>query len=334
MEKYGVVWVIVDGLSDVAPASLGHRTPLQKAPTPVLDSLTKRGRGGLLDPVRAGLACGSDTAHLSMFGYNPEIVYRGRGAFETVGAGLAMSPGDVAFKCNLATMSAKSDCVKRRCASSAPEFAEVSKKLSETLNGALLPSFPDVKVAVRHAVGHRIAVSFQGEGLSDRISNTDPLYDGQPLLVAHPLDDSPEAERTAAIANETSKQFRKLLQEHPLTAERRALGKPVADVVLLRGAAEQIKLTPFSQLHDMRAFLIAPTKIINGIGITASLDIVQAPGATGGYDTDLNSKARVCVDMMSSRDPNGGYTYDMGIIHVKAVDEAVSPRSAHYWKRL
>lgn len=51
-----------------------------------------------MDPVQAGLACGSDTAHLSMFGYDPRRYYRGRGAFETMGAGLEMRPGDIAFK--------------------------------------------------------------------------------------------------------------------------------------------------------------------------------------------------------------------------------------------
>lgn len=46
----------------------------------------------------AGLACGSDTSHLSMFGYDPRRYYRGRGAFETMGTGLEMLPGDIAFK--------------------------------------------------------------------------------------------------------------------------------------------------------------------------------------------------------------------------------------------
>jgi 2,3-bisphosphoglycerate-independent phosphoglycerate mutase len=53
---------------------------------------------GLMDPVEPGLACGSDTAHLSLLGYDPRVYYRGRGAFESMGAGLAMAPGDIAFK--------------------------------------------------------------------------------------------------------------------------------------------------------------------------------------------------------------------------------------------
>lgn len=323
MERYGVVWVIVDGLSDVAPSSLGGRTPLQTAHMPTLDGLTKRGRGGLIDPVRAGVACGSDTAHLSMFGYNAEAVYRGRGAFETVGSGLSMNPGDVAFKCNLATMDADGRTVQKRCVSQSADFVHVARSLCKTINGARLPSFPDVKVAVHHAVGHRLAVSLRGIGLSDRISNTDPLSDHQPLLEVQPLIETPDAIRTAAIANEVSDEFRRLLQNHPLNIKRRNQGKPAADVVLLRGAAEQIELAPFSDIHGLHSFLIAPTKIIQGIGITAGIEIISPHGATGGYDTDLQSKARACVEKMSEFNQNGEYSYDMGIIHVKAVDEAV-----------
>ena len=31
------------------------------------------GLSGLLDPVEPGLACGSDTAHLSILGYDPRL---------------------------------------------------------------------------------------------------------------------------------------------------------------------------------------------------------------------------------------------------------------------
>lgn len=81
------------------------------------------GLNGLMDPVAPGFACGSDTAHMSIFGYDPFMYvysllnvfilikeysccrhYRGRGSFEAMGAGLHMDPGDVAFKCNFATI--------------------------------------------------------------------------------------------------------------------------------------------------------------------------------------------------------------------------------------
>jgi 2,3-bisphosphoglycerate-independent phosphoglycerate mutase len=67
-----------------------------------MDWLAKQDMTGLHDPVQSGLACGSDTAHMSIFGYDPLKLYDGRGSFESMGAGLDMNVGDVAFKCNFA----------------------------------------------------------------------------------------------------------------------------------------------------------------------------------------------------------------------------------------
>ena len=68
-----------------------------------MDKIAKTGINGLHDPVQAGLACGSDTSHMSLFGYNPLELYNGRGAFEAMGSGLEMTPEyDIAFKSNFA----------------------------------------------------------------------------------------------------------------------------------------------------------------------------------------------------------------------------------------
>lgn len=96
--KSRVAFILVDGLGDVAIPSLGFKSPVEAAKTPNLDALASGGVSGLMDPVEPGLGCGSDTAHLSLLGYNPRVYYRGRGAFESLGAGLAMVPGDIAFK--------------------------------------------------------------------------------------------------------------------------------------------------------------------------------------------------------------------------------------------
>ena len=104
MARARVVVLLIDGLGDVSVPSLGQRTPLQSARTSTLDALAAAGVNGLLDPVAPGLACGSDTAHLSLLGYDPRRCYRGRGAFESMGAGLDMDAGDVAFKCNFAVV--------------------------------------------------------------------------------------------------------------------------------------------------------------------------------------------------------------------------------------
>lgn len=101
--KKRVAFVLIDGLGDVSIPKFGFKTPLQVAKVPNLDAIASAGANGLMDPVEVGLGCGSDTAHLSLLGYDPRVYYRGRGAFESMGAGLAMSPGDIAFKVGFST---------------------------------------------------------------------------------------------------------------------------------------------------------------------------------------------------------------------------------------
>jgi len=96
--KRRVAFILIDGLGDVSLPRFQFQTTLQVANTPNLDAIASAGVNGLMDPVEAGLGCGSDTAHLSLLGYDPRVYYRGRGAFESMGAGLAMAPGNIAFK--------------------------------------------------------------------------------------------------------------------------------------------------------------------------------------------------------------------------------------------
>ena len=325
--KEKVAWVLVDGLGDVGCGALGGRTPLQWAATPHLDALAAAGVSGLVDPVEPGLACGSDTAHLALLGYEPRGLYRGRGAFESLGAGLEMGDGDIAFKCNFATLDEATGVVLRRRADR--HFEALGPALCAALDGAAVPGFPEVAVRVKYATEHRCGVVVSGPGLTDQIAGTDPLKDGRPLERPRPLRARGEAApaahaaavRTAAVVQAVSDTFAGLLRDHPLNAERAAQGKPPANVVLLRGCGSRLRVESFEARHRLRAFMVAPTKIIAGIGMTLGLDVVEAPGATGDYHTNLTAKAEATAERLD----RGGY--DLGFLHVKAVDDAGHDRN-------
>ncbi len=59
--------------------------------------------------------------------------YRGRGAFESMGAGIDMAPGDIAFKCNFATLDTTNKVVIKRRADR--HFEDVGPILCAALNG-------------------------------------------------------------------------------------------------------------------------------------------------------------------------------------------------------
>ena len=70
--------VLGDGMADESIASLDNKTPLEYANTPAMDALSKKGEIGMVHTVPTGMAPGSDTANLSVMGYDPEIYYSGR----------------------------------------------------------------------------------------------------------------------------------------------------------------------------------------------------------------------------------------------------------------
>ncbi|GIL98398.1 hypothetical protein Vretimale_3768 [Volvox reticuliferus] len=292
-----VVFLLVDGIGDVSVPEFEERTPLEVAHIPHLDALAAAGLTGLMDPVEPGLACGSDTAHMSIFGYDPRIHYRGRGAFESMGAGIPMSPGDIAFKCNFATLDPNSGIVVSRRADR--HFEHVGPILCQALDGLQLPGYPQHSVSVKYATEHRCGVVLRGPGLTDAVGDTDPLKDHLPLKRSLPTDDTPEAEFTCGLVNALSDAFRAVLEPHPINQRRASEGQAVANVVLLRGCGSRIRVPSFEERHGMRPCLVAPTKIIAGLGMSFDIDALDAPGATGSYDSMFHAKVETICDAVT-----------------------------------
>lgn len=61
--------------------------------------------------------------------------YRGRGAFESMGTGIEMLPGDIAFKCNFATLDTSTGIVTSRRADR--RFEDMGPIFCKDLNGML-----------------------------------------------------------------------------------------------------------------------------------------------------------------------------------------------------
>ena len=101
------ILVIGDGMADFPVEALGGRTPLEAAQKPTIDGLARRGIVSEVKTVPDGVPAGSDTAILSIFGYDPRKVYTGRSPLEAAGSGVRMQPGNVSFRCNLAAVSEK-----------------------------------------------------------------------------------------------------------------------------------------------------------------------------------------------------------------------------------
>ena len=110
--KYIVV--LGDGMADQPIPELGDKTPLEYAKTPMMDSLAQLGEIGMVHTIPDGMKPGSDTANLSVLGYNPRKYYSGRSPLEALSIGVPMKDTDIALRCNLVTLSENEDTYEER----------------------------------------------------------------------------------------------------------------------------------------------------------------------------------------------------------------------------
>jgi len=310
------VLIIADGLGG-RPSDLNGKTCLEAAHTPNLDELARRGALGLLDPIGPGIRPGSDTAHLSLLGYDPYQVYTGRGVFECLGMEMDVKPGDVCFRANFATVEETPEgllLVDRR----AGRIESGQEELAAALSAIELSG--GVKVEFKASTQHRGALLLRGEGLSRHVSETDPHKTGTVVPEARALVDDPGAARTAAAMNEFIRKSYEVLKDHPVNRARIEEGKPPANVVLLRGASDLPHLKPIEKLYGARGAVVAGAALYRGVAVAGGMTRIDAPGATGGVDTDLVSKARTAIKALDS--------FDYVFIHVKGTDNKGHDRDA------
>jgi len=305
------ILVVGDGMADRPLRELNGKTPLEAAEKPSLDWVAENGVCGIMDPIAPGIPPGSDTAHLALLGYDALKVYTGRGALEAVGSGVEVLPGDVAFRCNFATVDENLKVVNRRAGrietDDASRLARVFKEIS-------LEKHPNVQVIFKNSIQHRAILLLRGPRLSTMVSDSDPQKVGSSVLRVRPLDNTPEARKTAEIVDELTQCFHKKLKEHRVNSERQKKGLLPANIVLCRGAGKLPDITPITLRYGIQAAAICVMPLVKGVCKVAGMRLLAVPGVTGTYDTDVIAKANSALRAVQ--------TNDFVFLHVKATDVA------------
>ena len=201
------VLLLVDGMADRPLIDHDYKTPLEYANTPNMDRLAKAGLLGQMDPISPGIRPGSDVANLAILGYDPARYYTGRGALEAMGAGLTLSPNDVAFRCNFATVDDDFRVEDRR----AGRIRRGTAKLAKAVDAIKIDGVPGVKTIFKATEEHRAVLVLKGDKLSRMVSDVDPKEEGLKIGIARATDASEEAKRTAAAVNEFVKRSHEVL---------------------------------------------------------------------------------------------------------------------------
>jgi len=301
--KYQVL--IGDGMADHPLEELGGRTPLEAAPTPAMDELVRRGVIGLYCPIPEGLPPGSDIGNLSLFGYNPREVFTGRAPIEAASQGIRLGPKDVAFRCNLVTLTdgVMADFTAGHITSE--EAAELIAALNQTLGARY-------RIHFNAGVSYRHLTVFPGDSHpSDALARAacEPPHNitGQPYAPALPSGPGSE------LLREIMEQSRTVLAEHPVNRARVASGKLPATSIWLWGQGLAPKMSSFAETHGLTGAVISAVDLVRGIGTCAGMEIIRVPGATGWLDTNYEGKVSAALDALER--------LDVAYIHVEAPDE-------------
>ena len=313
-------------MGDLPNKDLGNRTPLEAAKTPNLDELAKNGQTGLMYSVRKGVAPESDVAVISLLGYDPFKYSTGRGIIEAVGAGIALKDGDLALRCNFATLGEGKEILDRRVARSLS--TEEAVELSKAANSQVKLTSHPATFEFRNTLGHRavLVIKSKGKPLSGKISNTDPAYSivnglgvaettvDMHLKTSEPLDNSPEAKAAADLVNEFTQKTHDLWENHPINKKRAAQGKLKANVVLSRDAGSQLPhLFSINERYGVDFAALADMHAESGIAKLAGMQATLLPPPSGNLEKDCELRVQKLLEELPK--------HDCFYIHLKGPDE-------------
>ncbi len=304
------ILILLDGLGDRSYPSLGNRTPLQAARTPVLDGLAAVGANGLYHASAQGLALPSENAHFSMFGYN-EDEFPGRGALEALGAGISLEQDDVSVLGHLAVVKVEQGNFVLE--EGKPECTE--EEARELISSIASYAVKGITVTFHRTSGLFGIVKLSGE-CSRFFTDSDPITHGTPVIDVMPLGGH-ETERTAVMAAEAMKQYHRhvyrTLKEHPVNIARRKKAQREINFIVTQRPGQLKPVMPFRERYGFNALSIASGIVYHGLGQYLGFDIKKVQD-TGDIRADIAERMETAIDL-SDR-------YDFIHVHTKAPDEA------------
>lgn len=299
--KYIVV--LCDGMADEPLEELGGRTPLEAARTVNMDSLAKVSEIGMVRTVPEGMAPGSDTANLSVIGYDPKEYYTGRSPLEALSIGADMAPDDVSFRCNLVTLSEEEERYEDRHILdhssgeiSTEEAAELLEALSEGLKREGYTFY--VGTSYRHLL-------IQKKG---KVTELTAPHDILTKQIGGYLPED-------GVLREMMVKSYDILKDHPVNKRRRTEGKNPANSAWFWGAGTRPALRSFEEKNGVKGAMISAVDLLKGIAVGAGMDNIVVEGANGGLDTNYAGKAQAAVKAITE---DG---YDFVYVHIEAPDE-------------
>jgi len=299
------ILILADGMADEKISALGNMTPLQSAYLPAVNSLAKRGEIGQVKTIPEGMSPGSDTANLSVMGYDPLVYHTGRSPLEAVSMGIDLSDIDITFRCNLVTLSDEASYIdKNMIDNSAGEITSeeasiLINHINEVLGTKEISFYPGV--SYRHVMVWK-------NGL-DTFELTPPHDILDKKINAY----LPKGKSSEIILDMMIKSY-DFLSTHPINIDRKKKGLKSANSAWIWGQGKKPRLKSFTQKYNLTGSVISAVDLVKGIGICAGLESVDVPGATGTIHTNFEGKAKAGIKALQDGK-------DFIYVHIEAPDE-------------
>ena len=292
-----------DGMADYPLPQLGGKTPLMVARTPFMDFLAQKGTLGRVQTVPKGLTPGSDVANLSVMGYDPTIFYPGRAPLEAASMKIALGADDVAFRCNLVTLTDKNGQWFMEDYSAGHITNNDAHAIIKILNDALR----DEQFSFYPGVSYRHLMIWKS-GNSEL--KTTPPHDITGREIKPYLPQGNGSEKLKDLMAKS----KKILLKASVNERRKQRGDKEVSSIWLWGQGKSLNIPSFKKKYDCSGAVISAVDLIKGIGLSAGLESIDVPGATGFLDTNYYGKAEYAINALNEK--------DFVFVHVEAPDEA------------
>ncbi|MBQ1956284.1 MAG: cofactor-independent phosphoglycerate mutase [Clostridia bacterium] len=302
--KYLVL--IPDGMADDKIASLGNKTPMEKADKKTMDALAAVSLVGTVSNVPNGMVPESDTANMAILSFDPKIYSKGRSPLEAVSMGIEMKPDETAYRCNVVTLSDDGDYDSKIILDhsadeiTTPEADLLIKSLDEKLGNEYRKFYTGV--SYRHCL-----IWKNGNDKYDFMRPHDIL--GKCIGEYLPKKDNGGEEFYRLMRDSFD-----ILNHHPVNEERRRRGLKPANSAWLWSPGKKPQLPSFKDKWGLDGTVISAVDLIKGIGLCAGMRSIDVDGATGNVHTNYDGKANAAINAFKD---GADYVY----VHVEGPDE-------------
>lgn len=281
--------VVPDGSADDPIDSLGGRTPLEAACLPCIDGLAQRGIIGTCRTVPAGISPGSDSANLSVMGYDPRVYLTGRSPLEAGALGIEMKDDDESFRVNFITLTPAESGVYADFSIKDHAAGDLTTEEADELLKVISRAFATENIKFYLGTQYRECMIISGRHAECVMTPPHDILDRR-------LGDYLPCGRDGRFFAAMNEKSYELLKDHPLNKAREARGLNPANGIWIWGQGTRPKLPDFGKKYNVRGSVISAVDLIKGIGMFAGLQIIEVEGATGSIHTNFEAKAEAAID--------------------------------------